>query len=128
MFQPSSNGHSDPPAVVSADNGKDECLNGSRVTPGGPVGPKDQLDYLVKVLGLTAVYQEFPRKQKDSADATSSTTGDDDPAEDSAEAKEDNEVFTLLSISTEPPQVSDPEYPTVRKQVFIFGSMILAML
>ena len=112
MFQPSSNGHSASPVVaVSVDNGgdKEERQNGPKVTPGGPVGPKDQLDYMVKVLGLTAVYQEFPKKQPASSDASPPTAGDNDgdgAAEDNAEAKEDDEVFTLLSISTEPPQVN----------------------
>ena len=55
LQQPSSNGHSDNPVAVS---GKEARQNGPpKVTPGGPVGPKAQLDYMVKVLGLTAVYQ-----------------------------------------------------------------------
>ena len=85
-------------SIVKCD-GKEDRQSGSKVTPGGPVGSKDQLDYMVKVLGLTAVYQEFPKKQNASSD-------DDDATEETAEAKKDDEVFTLLSISTEPPQVS----------------------
>ena len=99
MFQSSSNGHSASPVAVSVDNGKEEVQNGPKVTPGGPVGPKDQLDYMVKVLGLTAVYQEFPKKQH------ASPVGDSD-TEENTEAKVEDEVFTLLSISTDPPQVS----------------------
>ena len=82
--------------TVSVDNGKEEAQNGPKVTPGGPVGPKDQLDYMVKVLGLTAVYQEFPKKQHADSDT-----------EENTEAKVEDEVFTLLSISTDPPQVSE---------------------
>ena len=119
MLQPSSsssssstttNGHSATPVVSVAGGG--ECpagKKGRKVNPGGPVGPKDQLDYMVRVLGLTAVYQEFPKKQPASSDASPPTAGDNDgdgAAEDNAEAKEDDEVFTLLSISTEPPQVN----------------------
>ena len=99
MFQSSSNGHTASPVAVSVDNGKEEVQNGPKVTPGGPVGPKDQLDYMVKVLGLTAVYQEFPKKQH------ASPIGDGD-TEENTEAKVEDEVFTLLSISTDPPQVS----------------------
>ena len=96
MFQSSSNGHSASPVAVSVDNDKVEVQNGPKVTPGGPVGPKDQLDYMVKVLGLTAVYQEFPKKQHADSDT-----------EENTEAKVEDEVFTLLSISTDPPQVSE---------------------
>ena len=99
MFQSSSNGHTASPVAVSVDNGKEEVQNGPKVTPGGPVGPKDQLDYMVKVLGLTAVYQEFPKKQH------ASSVGESD-TEENTEAKVEDEVFTLLSISTDPPQVS----------------------
>ena len=103
IFQPSSNGHSSTPVEVSIDNGnKEERQNGSKVTPGGPVGPKDQLDYMVKVLGLTAVYQEFPKKQNASPDEA----GDDANEEDGEAKGDEDEVFTLLSISTEPPQVN----------------------
>ena len=99
VFQSSSNGHPASPVAVSVDNGKEEVQNGPKVTPGGPVGPKDQLDYMVKVLGLTAVYQEFPKKQH-------ASMVDDSDTEENTEAKVEDEVFTLLSISTDPPQVS----------------------
>ena len=101
MFQSSSNGHSASPVAASDDNGQEEVQNGPKVTPGGPVGPKDQLDYMVKVLGLTAVYQEFPKKQHSSPVAAG-----DSGTEENNEAKVEDEVFTLLSISTDPPQVS----------------------
>ena len=109
MLQPSSlsslsstttNGHSATPVVSVAGGG--ECAaseKGRKVTPGGPVGPKDQLDYMVRVLGLTAVYQEFPKRPRSGASSS-------DDAEEAAGAREDDEVFTLLSISTEPPQVN----------------------
>ena len=105
IFQPSSNGHSSTPPVevsIVKGDGKEDRQSGPKVTPGGPVGSKDQLDYMVKVLGLTAVYQEFPKKQN----ASSDEAGDDANEEDGEAKGDEDEVFTLLSISTEPPQVN----------------------
>ena len=100
MLQPPSsttttttNGHSATP-VVSVGGECPASKKGRKVNPGGPVGPKDQLDYMVRVLGLTAVYQEFPKKPGSSPDDAEETEGTGE-----------DEVFTLLSISTEPPQV-----------------------
>ncbi len=68
-----------------------------RVTPGDAVSAKDQLDYLIKVLGLTATYQEFPKKKSAAANGSGDSESDD--------GEPSTEVLTLLSISTDPPQV-----------------------
>ena len=52
------------------------------VLPNGVVQSKDQLAYLAKVLGVTVTYQDFPKKNNKS------------------------EFFSLVSLSTDPPQVS----------------------
>lgn len=50
----------------------------------GMVQPKKQLAYLAEVLGVTVTYQDFPKKSEGGKE----------------------EVFSLVSISTKPPQVS----------------------
>lgn len=59
---------------------------GIPVLPNGVVQSKDQLAYLAKVLGVTVTYQDFPKKNNKS------------------------EFFSLVSLSTDPPQVYFPFY------------------
>jgi hypothetical protein len=76
-----------------------------KVIPGGAVSTKDRLDYLVKVLGLTATYQDFPKKKNSECDGVEKT-----------------EVFTLLSISTDPAQVGVVQKKHSKQSSFLFAS------
>ncbi|XP_059099277.1 double-stranded RNA-binding protein Staufen homolog isoform X2 [Tigriopus californicus] len=81
----SPNGKSAHNQLSTSQNKSEINQNGCKmiqVNPNGVVQPKDQLAYLAKVLGVTVTYQDFPKKNNKS------------------------EFFSLVSLSTDPPQVS----------------------
>ena len=64
----------------------------------GMVQPKKQLAYLAEVLGVTVTYQDFPKKSEGGKE----------------------EVFSLVSISTKPPQVSIKDWQLFHKVCGLF--------